>query len=134
MPSTTCKKPVSVYTAIASDVGITVFKYIVGAVSGSSAMISEGIHSLVDTLNGGLMLLGIRRSHKPADELHPFGYGLELYFWNVIVAILIFGAGGGLTIYQGIHSLLHPGPLEDPRWSYIVLAGSAVFEGWTCVV
>lgn len=91
-------------------------------------MLSEGIHSLVDTGNGGLLLLGIRLSQKPPDAAHPFGYGKEIYFWSLIVAVTIFGVGGGISIYEGILHLLHPEPLQDPTWSYVVLGLAFVFE------
>nr|WP_319422614.1 cation diffusion facilitator family transporter [Pleurocapsa sp. FMAR1] len=89
----------------------------------------EGIHSLVDTGNELLLLLGIRLSQKPADASHPFGYGQELYFWTLIVAILIFALGGGMSFYEGVTHLIEPSPLEDPLWSYIVLGCAFVFEG-----
>jgi divalent metal cation (Fe/Co/Zn/Cd) transporter len=91
-------------------------------------MIAEGIHSLVDTGNGGLLLLGIRMSKKPADATHPFGYGKELYFWTLIVAMLIFGVGGGVSLYDGILHLLHPSRLQDPTWNYVVLGLAMIFE------
>jgi cation diffusion facilitator family transporter len=96
-------------------------------------MISEGIHSLVDTGNQGLLLLGIHRSRTPADEEHPFGHGKELYFWSLIVAILLFGVGGGMSLYEGITHVLDPVPLEDPTIAYIVLAIAFLLEGtsWT---
>lgn len=92
-------------------------------------MISEGIHSLVDTSNELLLLLGIKKSKKPADSNRPFGYGKELYFWAFIVSILIFGLGGGLSFYEGITHLQHPSKLENAFWNYIVLAISFVFDG-----
>lgn len=91
-------------------------------------MISEGVHSLVDTGNGLLLLLGIKRSQRPADDLHPFGHGKELYFWTLIVAILIFAVGGGISVYEGITHLQHPRPLESPIWSYSVLGLAIIFE------
>lgn len=94
-------------------------------------MLSEAIHSLVDTGNGALILLGIHNSRKPPDAEHPFGHGRELYFWTLIVGVLIFGVGGGMSIYEGVTHLSHPTPIEDPKWSYIVLGLSAVFESTT---
>ena len=91
-------------------------------------MLSEAIHSLVDTGNGALILLGIRNSRKPPDREHPFGYGRELYFWTLIVGVLIFGVGGGMSIYEGLTHLTHPTPIQDAKWSYIVLCLSAMFE------
>jgi cation diffusion facilitator family transporter len=97
-------------------------------------MISEGIHSLVDTVNQILLLYGLKQSKKPADALRPFGYGKELYFYSFIVSILIFGLGGGISIYQGITHVLHPEPLEDPTWNYVVLGLSVIFEGASLVI
>lgn len=91
-------------------------------------MLSEGIHSVVDTGNEFVLLLGIRRSQRPADENHPFGHGQELYFWTLIVAILIFAVGGGMSLYEGITHLIKPSPIEDPTWSYIVLGVAFFFE------
>jgi cation diffusion facilitator family transporter len=99
----------AIYAAIAGNFAIAVTKFIGAAVSGSSAMLSEGIHSLVDTGNGGLLLLGIRRSQRPPDENHPYGYGKVLYFYTLIVAVLIFGLGGGFSMYEGILHTLDPG-------------------------
>jgi cation diffusion facilitator family transporter len=122
-----------ILAAIAANCAIAVTKFIAATVTSSSAMLAEGVHSLVDTGNGLLLLLGIHLSSRPADEGHPFGYGMELYFWSFIVAILIFGVGGGISVYEGILHLLHPSPLEDPLWNYIVLGAAVVFEGtsWT---
>lgn len=97
-------------------------------------MISEGIHSVVDTINEILLLYGLKRSQKPPDKLRPFGYGKELYFWSFIVSILIFGLGGGLSIYQGILHILDPEPPGDPGWNYAVLIFSAVFEGTSLII
>jgi cation diffusion facilitator family transporter len=134
MAAGTSQKPIAIYSAIAANFGIALTKFAAGAVSASSAMISEGVHSLVDTGNQMLLLLGLRQSCKPASEKHPFGHGKEQYFWSLIVAVLLFGAGGGMSIYQGITNILDPGMLEDPFWSYIVLAVAMVMEGATWIV
>ena len=123
----------AIFAAIIGNLLIAVTKFSAAAVTGSSAMISEGIHSVVDSGNGLLMLVGVRSSQRPADEEHPFGHGRELYFWSLVVAFSIFAVGGGISIYEGITHLLHPHPLEDPTWSYVVLGLAFVFEGvsWT---
>lgn len=131
MPSDSSKK--IIFAAMGANLAITITKFIAAAITGSSAMISEGIHSVVDTTDQLLLLLGLRMSKKPADDSHPFGYGQELYFWTLIVAILIFSIGGGMSIYEGITHLTNPTPLEDPMWNYIVLGVAVLFEGssWT---
>ena len=118
-----------VYGAIAGNVAIAVTKFIVAGITGSSSMLSEAIHSAVDTGNGLLLLVGMRLSERKPDVAHPFGYGRELYFWSLIVAILIFGIGGGMSIYEGVTHIRKPEPLTDLKWNYIVLAAAAVFEG-----
>jgi cation diffusion facilitator family transporter len=130
----TASSKFAIYAAIGANLAIAIMKFMAAALTGSSAMVSEGIHSLVDTGNGGLLLFGIHKSKQPADATHPFGYGKELYFWSLIVAVLIFGVGGGISIYEGIAHLLHPRPLEDPFWSYVVLGFAAVFEGFVFVI
>lgn len=97
-------------------------------------MISEGIHSLVDSINEILLLFGISQSLKPPDARRPFGYGRELFFWAFIVSMLIFGFGGGVSIYQGILHIIHPEPLGDPFWNYVVLFASIVFEGTSFII
>ncbi|ABA58254.1 Cation efflux protein [Nitrosococcus oceani ATCC 19707] len=123
-----------IYGAIAANFFIAVAKFIAAYFSGSSAMLSEGIHSMVDTGNELLLLLGVKRSNKPADEQHPFGYGKELYFWSLIVAIALFGIGSGMSIYEGITHLLHPTEITDPTWSYIVLGIAFVAEGISWII
>ncbi len=122
-------KPITVYGAMAANFAIAVTKFIAAIFTGSSAMLSEGIHSVVDTGNQALLLLGIRRSKKPADAEHPFGYGKEVYFWGLIVAILLFGIGGGMSVYEGIMHMHHPHEIGNPVWNYVVLGIAAVFEG-----
>jgi len=120
---------VAVIAAVVGNLTIAVIKFVAAALTGSSAMLSEGIHSLVDTGNGVLLLLGMRASTSPPDDEHPFGHGMELYFWTLIVAISIFGIGGGMSLYEGVQHMLHPSHVENPWPSYIVLAISAIVEG-----
>lgn len=127
--SASSSSKLSLYGGIAANVAIAVSKFVAAYITGSSAMLSEGIHSLVDTGNGGLLLYGMSRSQRPADAQHPFGHGKELYFWALIVAVLIFAIGGGMSFYEGIKHLEHPEPLEDAKWNYIVLGVSIIFEG-----
>lgn len=124
----------SIYSALAANLLIAVTKFIAGTFTNSSSMISEGIHSTVDTTNQLLLLYGIRRSKKAPDESHPFGYGKELYFWSFVVSILIFGLGGALSVYQGIHHIIEPEVMKDPFWNYIVLILSLIFEGASLII
>ncbi len=123
----------TVYGAMAANLLIAAAKFVAASVSGSSAMLAEGIHSLVDTGNEVLLLVGLHRSRRSADATHPMGYGLELYFWSLIVAGLLFGVGGGFSIYEGIHRLSHPSKEGSPVWNYAVLGISFVSEAasWT---
>ena len=118
----------AIIAAIVGNTAIAVIKFVAGAMTGSSAMISEGIHSVVDTGNGGLLFYGLRRGSRPADPHHPFGHGMEIFFWSLIVAISIFGIGGGMSIYEGVVHIQHPSTLESPVINYIVLAAAMVFE------
>ncbi len=118
-----------IYAALFGNSLIAVTKFIAAYMTRSSAMFSEGVHSVVDTGNQALLLHGLRQSKKPADERFPFGHGKELYFWSFIVAILIFALGAGISIYEGLRHILHPSPIENPLVNYIVLALAMFFEG-----
>ncbi|MHC4947834.1 MAG: cation diffusion facilitator family transporter [Planctomycetota bacterium] len=118
-----------IYAALVGNGLIAVTKFIAAAVTGSSAMLSEGIHSVVDTGNQVLLLHGLRRARRPADHHHPFGHGKEVYFWSFVVAILIFAVGAGISMYEGIHRVLHPRAIERPVVNYVVLGLAMVFEG-----
>jgi len=118
-----------IFAALIGNSLIAVTKFTAAFVTGSSAMLSEGIHSLVDTGNQVLLLHGLKQSKKPADEKFPFGHGKEVYFWSFIVAILIFALGGGISIYEGVQHLQHPKPIDKPLINYIVLGLAMLFEG-----
>lgn len=124
----------TIFAAIASNLAIAITKFVAASITGSSAMLAEGIHSTVDTMNELVLLYGIHRSKRPPDENHPFGHGQELYFWTLVVAILIFSIGGGMSIYEGITHLTNPNPIEDPTWNYIVLGCAVVLEGFSWTV
>jgi cation diffusion facilitator family transporter len=115
--------------ALFGNLAIAVTKFAAAVYTGSSAMLSEAIHSLVDTGNQVLLLYGLRRAAQPPDADHPFGYGKELYFWSFVVAIIIFGLGSGVSIYEGVEGVRHPEPVSNPVVSYVVLAFATVFEG-----
>lgn len=117
-----------IYAALAGNSAIAVTKFIAAYFSGSSAMLSEAIHSCVDSGNQLLLLFGLNKAKKPADEQFPFGYGKELYFWSFVVALIIFALGSGISIYEGIHAVMDPKPVGDPTLSYWVLGLAMVFE------
>ncbi len=118
-----------IVVAIASNMAIALSKFAAAAVTGSSAMLAEALHSLVDTGNELLLLLGVKRSGRTADEWHPFGYGKAMYFWAFMVSLLVFALGGGISIYHGLVSLQNPPELGHPAWNYVVLGIAAFFEG-----
>ena len=118
-----------IFAALAGNTLIAITKFTAAALTGSSAMLSEGIHSLVDTGNQFLLLYGLKQARKPADENFPFGHGKEVYFWSFIVAILIFALGGGVSIYEGVDHLRHPEAITRPVINYIVLGLALIFEG-----
>lgn len=123
-----------IYAAIVGNTLIAATKFGAGLYTGSSAMLSEAIHSLVDTGNQWLLLYGLRRAQRPADARHPFGYGMEEYFWAFVVAILIFGLGAGISFYEGLQRVLDPYPIGDPYVNYIVLSLAIVFEGGSWLI
>lgn len=120
-----------IFAAIASNLGIAVAKFVVAGITGSAAMVAEGIHSTADTGNELLLLIGERNRAKKPDARHPFGYGKVVYFWALIVALSVFTLGGGFSIYHGIHAIMHPKPPGDPFWNYVVLGVAALFEGYS---
>ncbi|MGR6328624.1 cation diffusion facilitator family transporter [Sphingomonas sp. XXL09] len=117
------------YGALAANLGIGIAKFVAAAITGSSSMLTEGVHSCVDSGNQILLLYGQHRAKRPPDEVHPFGYGRELYFWAFVVAILIFAVGAGVSVYEGYLHIIEPEELTDPLVNYIVLAIAALLEG-----
>lgn len=120
-----------VYSAIVANLAIALCEYVAAAFSGSSAMLAEAVHSTVDTGNELLLLLGMKRSARPPDALHPFGHGKVLYFYSLLVAVYIFAIGASLAFYNGISHLRHPEPSTNVTWNFIVLACTAAFEAWS---
>lgn len=130
------KANIVLYGALFANLGIAVAKFVAAAISGSSSMLTEGVHSLVDSGNQILLLYGQSRAKRPPDAYHPFGYGRELYFWAFVVAILIFAIGAGVSIYEGWRHMADPEPLRDPTINYIVLGVAFLLEGssWAIAV
>jgi cation diffusion facilitator family transporter len=123
-----------VYAALAGNLLVALVKFGAAWWTGSSAMLSEAIHSLVDTSNQGMLLYGIHRAMLPPDDRHPLGYGRELYFWSFIASLQMFMLGAGVTFYEGLDHIRDPHPIVDPIVSYVVLGCSALFEGSTWVI
>ncbi|GFM30722.1 cation diffusion facilitator family transporter [Novosphingobium sp. PY1] len=130
------KENLVIFGALAANLGIAIAKFVAAGMTGSSSMLSEGFHSIVDSLNQVLLLYGEHKSGRKADAAHPFGYGRELYFWAFVVAILIFAVGAGLSFYEGIVHVREPEELSDPTMNYIVLGVAFALEGtsWTLAV
>jgi len=124
----------SVYAALVSNVLVALTKIGAAAWTGSSAMVSEAIHSVVDISNEVLLLYGYHRASQPPDQLHPLGYGRELYFWSFVVALLIFALGAGVSTYQGVLHVIDPKPIQAPLVSFVVLGLSFIFEGASWLV
>jgi cation diffusion facilitator family transporter len=117
--------------ALLANLGIAVSKFVAAAITGSSAMLTEGVHSVVDSTNQLLLMWGRRQAKKPPDKLHPFGYGRELYFWSFVVAVLVFSLGAGVSVYEGILHIANPEPAVDPVIAYAVLLVAFLLEGWS---
>ncbi len=134
MPKEDAKPNLVVWAALAANLGIGIAKFAAAALTGSTAMLTEGIHSVVDSGNQVLLLYGERRAKRPPDQLHPFGYGRELYFWSFVVAILIFAVGAVVSVYEGWLHWTDPEPLQPPLINYIVLAIAFALEGTSWAV
>lgn len=125
---------VVIYAALAGNLAIAVTKFVAFVLTGSSAMLTEAIHSTVDTGNQGLLLLGLARARKAPSETHPFGYGMELYFWAFVVALLIFSLGGAVSIYEGVHKIIEPEPIQRAWINFLVIGIAILFEGGSFLV
>jgi len=132
----TIRANIVLYGALAANLGIAVAKFVAAGLTGSSSMLTEGVHSVVDSGNQVLLLYGQHRAKRPPDDVHPFGYARELYFWAFVVAILIFAVGAGVSVYEGWRHIRSPEPLVSPLVNYVVLGVSVLLEGssWTIAV
>lgn len=124
----------AVYAALFANAGIAVAKFVGAFITGSSAMVAEGVHSIVDTSNQVLLLIGMKRAARPATSQHPFGYSREIYFWCFVVAVVLFTAGGTFAIYEGIQKLSHPHPVENPLVNYGILGVAILLEAGSFAV
>jgi len=124
----------TIFIALAANLGIAISKFAAAGITGSSAMLTEGVHSVVDSTNQLLLLWGRRQAKKPADEYHPFGYGRELYFWSFVVAVLVFALGAGVSIYEGILHIAEPEHAASPAVAYVVLFVAFLLDGWSTLV
>jgi cation diffusion facilitator family transporter len=129
-PTTTTR---TLVVALLANLGIAVSKFAAAAITGSSAMLTEGVHSVVDSTNQLLLMWGRRAAKKPPDTLHPFGYGRELYFWSFVVAVLVFSLGAGVSVYEGIIHIANPEEAVSPLIAYAVLVVAFLLEGWSTV-
>ncbi|MET3664072.1 cation diffusion facilitator family transporter [Caulobacter sp. 1776] len=123
-----------VFAALAGNLAIAVTKFVAALLTGSSAMLTEAIHSTVDTGNQGLLLLGLARAGRPPSQTHPFGYGMELYFWAFVVSLMIFALGGAVSVYQGVHKILEPEPIDRAWINFLVIGLAVLFEGGSFLV
>lgn len=124
----------TLWIAFAANMGVAAAKFVAAAITGSSAMLTEGVHSVVDSVNELLLVYGSARSRKPPDVYHPFGYGREIYFWSFVVAVLVFALGAGVSIYEGIMHIAHPQRDVSPLVAYAVLLAALLLEGWSTLV
>jgi cation diffusion facilitator family transporter len=123
-----------VFAALAGNLAIAVTKFVAALLTGSSAMLTEAIHSTVDTGNQGLLLLGLARAGRPPSQTHPFGYGMELYFWSFVVSLMIFALGGAVSVYQGVHKILEPEAIDRAWINFLVIGLAVLFEGGSFLV
>jgi cation diffusion facilitator family transporter len=119
--------------ALLANLGIAASKFVAAAITGSSAMLTEGVHSVVDSTNQLLLMWGRHAAKRPPDRLHPFGYGRELYFWSFVVAVLVFSLGAGVSVYEGVLHIMHPEPAVSPVIAYAVLLIAFLLEGWSTI-
>ena len=129
--SATTTRTRTLIVALLANLGIAASKFVAAAITGSSAMLTEGVHSVVDSTNQLLLMWGRRQAQKPADDLHPLGYGRELYFWSFVVAVLVFSLGAGVSVYEGIIHIMNPEEAVSPIWAYGVLLVAFLLEGWS---